>query len=102
MSAAKSVVVRRRLRRRPKDEPGRRSGCFVKLDRNAGSGDPPQRGAANIGAADAVNFEIETDNRVGLIFLGLADQRAHGRQTIGLSRGRFDSTPSRGRLDAAD
>jgi hypothetical protein len=102
MSAAKSFVVRNCLKRCLKEEPSHRSRRFIKLDRNTGSGDAPKRGPANIGAVDAIHFEIETDNRVGLIFLGLADQGAQGRQPINVDGGCVGSAPTRRRLDATD
>jgi len=72
------------------------------LDRDARGGDPLQGRAIYIIALDAVDFKIETDNCVGVIFLRFADQRPDGRQTIGLAARRAPRAPSGGRLDAAD
>ena len=40
-----------------------------------------------IGAVDGVDFKIKADDRVGVIFLSFADQRAHCRHTIGFGAG---------------
>ena len=78
------------------------SGRLVEPDRKAGSGDPPQRDAANIDAVDAVELEIEPDNRISLIIFSFADQRSNCRQSIGLRNGVVRPAPMGRRLDAAD
>ena len=82
----------------------RRSGRFDELDRNAGYRDALQRGATDVRGLDAPDFKIETDNRVGVVFLRFADQRLNGRQTVGFGAGGggADGAPTGGRLDAAD
>src|SRR5271168_5076592 len=65
-------------------------------------GDPPQRDAANFDAVDAVELEIEPDNRISLIIFSFADQRSNCRQSIGLRNGVVRSAPTGRRLDAAD
>ncbi len=70
--------------RNPESGPSRdgtapRSGRFGELDRNAGGGDALQRGGADVGGLDAVDFKIETNDRVGVVFLRFADQRLDGR-----------------------
>jgi hypothetical protein len=82
--------------------PRRRSGRFVKFDRNAGGGNALQRGAADVGAIDAVDLEIKADNRVGVIFFRFVDQRPDGRQAIGLGGRGADGAPTGARIDAAD
>ena len=47
----------------------RRSGRFGEFDRNAGCRDALQRGGADVRGLDARDFKIETDNRVGVVFL---------------------------------
>src|SRR5208337_3888462 len=80
----------------------RRSGRFGELDRNTDGGDALQRSAVDVGRLDAVDFKIETNDRVGVAFLRFADQRLDGRLTLCFGGGGADGAPTGGRLDAAD
>ncbi len=58
--------------------------------------------ASPVNRRDAVDFKIKTNNRVGVVFLGFADQRLDGRLTIGFGGGAVDGAPTGRRPDPAD